>query len=201
MLWYIVSFTKFEADIFSLTCTYCIWIMLVCQISGSVWEAIKTTWLDLKTTWLENGVNLDFQVKFDLERPGRSVHKTIGTLTKVFCIFGLSCGQASDRQTQTDRHRQTHTHTHRGNDNRPKLVSAKNEIHDKLAASLIEDWTNCNHFTGKFSGFISSVKFLSSCSFKFQSDLFPRFSIQFMAWCYWLTLVAKCINIINRQGC
>ena len=29
-----------------------------------------------------------FQVKFDLEGQGRSVHKTIGTLTKVFCIFG-----------------------------------------------------------------------------------------------------------------
>ena len=64
-------------------------------------------------------VNLDFQVKFDLEGQGRSVHKTIGTLTKVFCIFGpnlatlawtgleLSRGQASDWHTD----RQTHTQT------------------------------------------------------------------------------------------
>ena len=56
----------------------------------------------------QNGVNLDFQVKFDLEGHGRSVHKTIGTLTKVFRIFGpylviltwtgpeSSHGQASD---------------------------------------------------------------------------------------------------------
>ena len=36
----------------------------------------------------QNGVNLDFQVKFDLAVQGRSVHKTIGTLTKVFGIFG-----------------------------------------------------------------------------------------------------------------
>ena len=35
-----------------------------------------------------NEANFDFQVKFDLEGQGRSVHKTIGTLTKVFWIFG-----------------------------------------------------------------------------------------------------------------
>ena len=54
MLWHIESFTKFETDLFSLTCTYCIWIMLVCQISCFVWEAIKTTltWLDLTQTGL-----------------------------------------------------------------------------------------------------------------------------------------------------
>ena len=36
----------------SLTCTYCIWIMLVCQISCFVWEAIRTTltWLDFDLT-------------------------------------------------------------------------------------------------------------------------------------------------------
>ena len=59
----------------------------------------------------QNGVNLDIQVKFDIEGQGRSVHKTIGTLTKVFCIFSpnlvilawtgpeLSRGQASDWHT------------------------------------------------------------------------------------------------------
>ena len=85
----------------------------------------------------QNGVNLDFQVKFDIEGQCRPVHKTIGTLTKVFCIFGpnlvtlawtgpeLSRGQASDwhTQRQTDRH----THTDACNDNirRPKLASGK----------------------------------------------------------------------------
>ena len=69
----------------------------------------------------QNGVNLDFQVKFDLEGQGRSVHITIGTLTKVFGIFGpnlvilawtgpqSSRGQASNWHTE----RQTDTHTHR----------------------------------------------------------------------------------------
>ena len=69
----------------------------------------------------QNGVNLDFQVKFDLEVQGRSVHTTIGTLNKVFGIFGpnlvilawtgskLSRGQESDWHTD----RQTHAHGHR----------------------------------------------------------------------------------------
>ena len=71
--------------------------------------------------------SLDFQVKFDLEGQGRSVHKTIGTLTKVFCIFGpnlvilawtgpeSSRGQASDWHTdrQTDKTDKTDKQTHR----------------------------------------------------------------------------------------
>ena len=77
----------------------------------------------------QNGANLDCQVKFDLEGQDRPLHKTIGNLTNVFCIFDpnvvnlvwmgyeLSRGQASDwhtpRQTdrQTDRQADTHTHT------------------------------------------------------------------------------------------
>ena len=88
----------------------------------------------------QNWVNSDFEVKFDLEGQGQLPPKTIGILTKVFCIFGpnlailawkgpeLSRGQASDWHTyrQTDRH----THTDAGNDNtgRPKLASGKNEL-------------------------------------------------------------------------
>ena len=37
----------------------------------------------------QNGINSDFEVKFDLEGQGQlPPPKTIGTLTKVFCIFG-----------------------------------------------------------------------------------------------------------------
>ena len=35
----------------------------------------------------QNGVNSEFEVKFDLEVHGQSPPKTIGTLTKLFCIF------------------------------------------------------------------------------------------------------------------
>ena len=68
----------------------------------------------------QNGVNSYFKVKFDLEGQCQLAPKTIGTLTKVFCIFGpnlailawtgpeLSRGQASDWHTdgQTDTHTQ-----------------------------------------------------------------------------------------------
>ena len=81
----------------------------------------------------QNEANSDFEVKFDLEGQGQLPPKTIGTLTKVFCIFGpnlailawtgskLSRGQASDWHTHTD------THTDAGDDNtrRPKLASGK----------------------------------------------------------------------------
>ena len=71
----------------------------------------------------QNWVNSDFEVKIDLEGQGQLPPKTIGTLTKVFYIFGpnlailawtgseLSRGQASDWHTHVDRH--THTYTHR----------------------------------------------------------------------------------------
>ena len=83
----------------------------------------------------QNGVNLDFQIKYDLEGQGPSLNKTTGILIEVFYTFEptlviltwtgheLSCGQASDWHThgQTDRQ---DTHTDAGNDNtqRPKLV-------------------------------------------------------------------------------
>ena len=72
----------------------------------------------------QNGVNFDFEVKFDLEGQGQSPPKTIGILAKVFYTYGpnlviwawtgdeLSRGQASAYRThgrtttQTDRRRQ-----------------------------------------------------------------------------------------------
>ena len=43
----------------------------------------------------QNGVNLAFQVKFDLEGQGQSPPKTIGTLTKLFCTFFSKFGGSS----------------------------------------------------------------------------------------------------------
>ena len=85
----------------------------------------------------QNGVNFDFEVKFDLEGQGQSPPKTIGTLTKVFYTYGpnlvilaqrgdeLSHGQACGYRT----HRRTHRQTDGGNDNtrRPKLASGKKQ--------------------------------------------------------------------------
>ena len=50
---------------------------VVTSIGGELWHGRA-----------QNGVNLDFHIKFDLEDQGRSVHNTIGTFTKAFCIFG-----------------------------------------------------------------------------------------------------------------
>ena len=79
----------------------------------------------------QNGVNFDFQVKFDLEDQGRSVHKTIGTLTRSFAFWpkfsypSLNGSRViartskwlthrqTDRQTDRQTERQTQIHTHR----------------------------------------------------------------------------------------
>ena len=72
----------------------------------------------------QNEVNLDVYLKFDPEGHGRSLYKTIGTLTKLFYTFGdpslkLLHGQASD----------WHTHRHTDDNTRmPKLASGKNEV-------------------------------------------------------------------------
>ena len=70
----------------------------------------------------QNWVNSDFEVKFDLEGQGQLPQKTIGTLTKVFCIFGPNFAILAERvpsyradkqviDTQTDRQTDRHTHT------------------------------------------------------------------------------------------
>ena len=97
--------------------------------------ALAWTGDELSRRQAQNGVNFDFEVKFDLEGQGQSPPKTIGILTKVFYIYGpnlvilaetgheLSRGQARDWRTDG----RTHTQTDSGNDNtrRPILASGK----------------------------------------------------------------------------
>ena len=82
-------------------------------------------------TYAQNGVNFDFEVKFDLEGQCQSPTKTIGILTKVFYTFGpnlailawtgpeLSRGQASD--WRTDWHTQTQAMTIPEGQNWPRV--------------------------------------------------------------------------------
>ena len=107
----------------------------VFSTSGPNLVALAWTGDELSRGQAQNGVNFDFEVKFDLEGQGQSPPKTIGILTKVFYIYGpnlvilaetgheLSRGQARD--WRTDGH--THTQTDAGNDNtrRPILASGK----------------------------------------------------------------------------
>ena len=89
--------------------------------SGPNLVVLARTGDELSHRQAQNGVNFDFEVKFDLEGQGQSPPKTIGILTKVFYTFGpnlsilawtgpeLSRGQASD--WRTDWHTDTDTHT------------------------------------------------------------------------------------------
>ena len=110
--------------------------------SGPNLVVLARTGDELSHGQAQNGVNFDFEVKFDLEGQGQSTPKTIGILTKVFYTFGpnlailawmgpeLSRGQASDWCTDWHTHTRTHTHTDAGDDNtrRPKLASGKNQV-------------------------------------------------------------------------
>ena len=92
-------------------------------------------WVMVQTSskWGKFGCDLIF----DLEGQGRSLHKTKGTITKLFCTFGpnlvilawmdpeLSRGQISDWHTDWHTHR--HTYADNGNIRRPKLASGNKE--------------------------------------------------------------------------
>ena len=104
--------------------------------SGPNLVALAWTGDELSRGQAQNGVNFEFEVKFDLEGQSQSPPKTIGILTKVFYAYGpnlviladtgheLSRGQARDWRTDG----RTHTQTDAGNDNtrRPILASGKN---------------------------------------------------------------------------
>ena len=97
----------------------------VFSTSGPNLVALAWTGDELSRRQAQNGVNFDFEVKFDLEGQGQSPPKTIGILTKVFYVYGpnlviladtgheLSRGQARDWRTdgQTHTHRQTQATT------------------------------------------------------------------------------------------
>ena len=61
--------------------------MLRC-IFGPNLEILTSMGGDLSHGQAQNGVNFDFEVRFNLEVQGQSSQKTIGILTKVFYISG-----------------------------------------------------------------------------------------------------------------
>ena len=60
-----------------LRCIFVPNLEIVTSIGGELWHGQA-----------QNGVNFEFEVKFDLEGQGQSPPKTIGILTKVFYIYG-----------------------------------------------------------------------------------------------------------------
>ena len=64
-----------------------IWTVLRCIFVPNL-EIVTSIGGELWHREAQNGVNFDFEVKFDLEGQGQSLPKTIGILTKVFYIYG-----------------------------------------------------------------------------------------------------------------
>ena len=114
--------------------------------SGPNLVVLARTGDELSHGLAQNGVNFDFEVKFDLEGQGQSLPKTKVILTKVFYMYGpnlvilaergdeLSHGQARDWRTGGHTHRQTDA----GNDNtrRPKLASGNKNWYTSCCEAL-----------------------------------------------------------------
>ena len=64
-----------------------IWTVLKCIFVPNL-EIVTFIGSKLWHGQAQNGVNFDFEVKFDLEGQGQSLSKTIRILTKVFYIYG-----------------------------------------------------------------------------------------------------------------
>ena len=104
--------------------------------SGPNFLVLAWTGDELSHGQAQNGVNFDFEVKFDLEGQGQSPPKTIGILTKVFYIYGpnlvildetgheFSRGQARDWRTDGHTHRQTQATTIPEGQNWPRVKTA-----------------------------------------------------------------------------
>ena len=102
--------------------------------SGPNLVVLARTGDELSHRQAQNGVNFDFEVKFDLEGQGQSPPKTIEILTKVLSGNPSLNGSRVIAWTSkwlthrlTHKHTRTHTHTDAGDDNtrRPKLASGK----------------------------------------------------------------------------
>ena len=102
-------------------------------IIGKNLEILTSTGGEWSCGQAQNWVNFDFQVKFVLEGQGQSTPKTIGILTKLFCMSGLnlvilagtsdklSRGQARDWRP----HRQTQATTIPEGQNWPRVKMGK----------------------------------------------------------------------------
>ena len=107
--------------------------------SGPHLVVLARTGDELSQGQAQNGVNFDFEVKFDLKGQGQSLPKTIGIITKVFYIYGpnlmilaqrgdeLSRRQTRDWRTDGQTHRQTQATTIPEGQNWPQVI-IKNQI-------------------------------------------------------------------------
>ena len=103
----------------------------VFSTSGPNLVALAWTGDELSRGEAQNGVNFDFEVKFDLEGQGQLPPKTIGILTKVFYTYApnlVILAWTGDELSRGQTWWRTDGLTDAGNDNtrRPILASGKN---------------------------------------------------------------------------
>ena len=99
--------------------------------SGPNLMALAWTGDELSCGLAQNGVNIDFEVKFYLEGQGQSPPKNMGILTKVFNTYGpnlVILAWTSDELSRGQTWWRTDGRTDAGNDNTltPILASGKN---------------------------------------------------------------------------
>ena len=104
-------------------------------IFGQNLEILTSTGGEWSCGQAQNSVNFDFQVKFDLEGQGQSIPKTIGILTKMFCMSSsnlvilagtshkLLRGKARDWRP----HEQTQATTIPEGQNWPRVIKRQNK--------------------------------------------------------------------------
>ena len=121
----------------------------VFSTSGPNLVALAWTGDELSREQAQNGVNFDFEVKFDLEGQGQSPPKTIGILTKVFYTYGPNLvtvawtgDELSRGQTWWRTDWRTDGRTDAGNDNTrwPILASGNDMV-----------WFNSKHYQNEQS--------------------------------------------------
>ena len=90
---------------------------------------VALAWMgdELSRGQAQNGVNFDFEVKFDLEGQGQSPPKTIGILTKVFYTYGpnlVILAWTGDELSRGQTWWRTDGRTDAGNDNTRRPIQA-----------------------------------------------------------------------------
>ena len=124
--------------------------------SGPNLMVLARTGDELSHGLAQNGVNFDFEVKFDLEGQDQSLPKTTGILTKVFYIYGpnlvilaergdeLSRGQARDWRTDGHTDRQTQATTIPEGQNWPRVKTqvsfGPNVLHNYPIVDIMDEW-------------------------------------------------------------
>ena len=170
---------------------------------------------ELSREQAQNGVNFDFEVKFDLEGQGQSPPKTIGILTKVFYTYGPNLvilawtgDELSRGQTWWRTDGLTDGRTDAGNDNtrRPILASGKKPQPSKnLDVNEINIWQVKHYFPHVCITTAKSQLWHHHQYCTFNYEVFPRTLTEkvrhdFDVWksCFWSSFMGSLCHARSR---